>query len=184
MTSALTVSFTRRRGQLDRVHVTRSDASTTRWEFPSYGDVLPHDLVHLIVEVELGLTDGFWGLIDQGADVVMVDSQAVITRDRVPLTEQPGADFTGLMRAEEAVALLGPQPHLEQPGKIIVARLDPDSLTAPDPRDTAHRLGFQLPNTATPERIDAIHTRLRTLARQWRDTDDGTITLTWRRDAQ
>ncbi|WP_322778995.1 hypothetical protein [Frankia sp. Cas4] len=114
----------------------------------------------------------------------MVDSQAVITRDRVPLTEQPGAEFTGLMRAEEAVALLSLQPHLEQPGKILFARLGPDSLTTPDPPDTAHRLGFQPPNTATPERIDAIHTRLRTLVRQWRDTDDDTITLTWRRDAR
>ncbi len=95
----------------------------------------------------------------------MVDSQAVITRDRVPLTEQSGAEFTGLMRAEEAIALLGLQPHLEQPGEMIFAWLDPDSLTTPDPPDTAHRLGFQLPNTATPERIDAIHTRLRALAR-------------------
>lgn len=43
----LEVSFVRRRGSRDRVYVRRDDGSSTGWDFPSYGDGLPHDLCHL-----------------------------------------------------------------------------------------------------------------------------------------
>ena len=46
----LEVTFVCRRRQRDRVYVTRSDGTTTGWDFPSYGDGLPHDLCHLVVE--------------------------------------------------------------------------------------------------------------------------------------
>ncbi|ADP79584.1 hypothetical protein FraEuI1c_1522 [Pseudofrankia inefficax] len=181
VSGALTASFSRRRGQADQVHVTRGDRSTTSWRFPSYGDVLPHDLVHFVVEEGLGLTDGFWGLVDQGADVILEGDQAVLTRDGLPLTEHRDVDFTGLTRAEEAVALLGPQPRLEQPGRLIVARPAPGSFTAPDLADAARRLGFRLPPTATADTIAAIHTRLRDLAHRWNARDGEAITLTWHR---
>jgi hypothetical protein len=61
MALVLEVSFVRRRGKRDRVYVHRSDGTSTGWDFPSYGDGLPHDLCHLVVEDELGLPDGFWG---------------------------------------------------------------------------------------------------------------------------
>jgi hypothetical protein len=61
----LEASFVRRRGSRDRVYVTRSDGTTTGWDFPSYGDGLPHDLCHLVVEEALGLSEGFWGLVDR-----------------------------------------------------------------------------------------------------------------------
>jgi len=46
----LEVSFVRSRGSRDRVYVARNDGTSTGWDFPSYGDRLPHDLRHLIVE--------------------------------------------------------------------------------------------------------------------------------------
>ena len=46
----LEVAFVRRRGGRDRVYVTRADGTSTGWDFPSYGDWLPHDLCHLVVE--------------------------------------------------------------------------------------------------------------------------------------
>ncbi|HLM96944.1 MAG TPA: hypothetical protein VK283_11555 [Acidimicrobiales bacterium] len=104
----LRVAFVRHRERRDRVYVTRQDASSTAWDFPSYGDRLPHDLCHLVVEEELGIVDGFWGLVDQGVEVRLVDNQATLVRDGRPLVEQPGVAFTDLMRAEEAVALLAP----------------------------------------------------------------------------
>lgn len=161
------------------MHVTRGDGTSLAWDFPSYHDVLPHDLVHFVVEKGLGLTDGFWGLVDHGADVAIVGDQAVLTRGGMPLTNLPGADFAGLVQAEETVALLGPQPRLEQAGKITIARLDPESFTNVGIPDTADRLGFQLPPTATPDNIEAIRRSLRQLAQQWRDLDDEPITLTW-----
>lgn len=62
----LQVTFVRRRGRRDHIYVESEDGTTTDWAFPSYGDGLPHDLCHLVVEDELGLTDGFWGLVDRG----------------------------------------------------------------------------------------------------------------------
>src|ERR1700736_1529870 len=85
----------RRRGSRDRVYVTRDNGSSTGWDFPSYGDGLPHDLCHLVVEDELRLTEGFWGLVDQGVDVGLVNNQAILTRDGKPLVDQIGVDFSG-----------------------------------------------------------------------------------------
>src|SRR5205085_7988244 len=106
--------------------VHRGDGSSTGWDFPSYGDGLPHDLCHLVVEDELGLTEGFWGLVDQGVEVDLVDNQATLMRDGKPLTEHPDADFRGLMQAEAAVAALGsPMVAIEMVGELAVASIDP-----------------------------------------------------------
>jgi hypothetical protein len=64
----LEASFVRVIGERDRIYVTRSDGSSVSWVFTSYGDDLPHDLVHLVVESAFGVTQGFWGRVDAGAD--------------------------------------------------------------------------------------------------------------------
>jgi len=135
------------------VYVTREDGTATSWNFPSYGDVLPHDLCHLVVEDELGLTDGFWGLVDRGVDVGLVNDQATLVRGSRPLAEQAGFDLSGLLVAEAAVAALaGP-------------------ANAVDDVD-------ELPVSAEPEAISAIRDRLRQLSERWRKLDDGAaITL-------
>jgi len=103
----LEVSFVRRRGNRDRVYVHRSDGTALDWSFPTYGDGLPHDLCHLVVEDELGLSEGFWGLIDQGVDVGLVDNHATLMRDGRPLVADRDVDFSGLTEAEAAVAAVG-----------------------------------------------------------------------------
>jgi len=100
----LKVAFVRRRGQRDRVYATRSDGSSTSWDFPSYGDRLPHDLCHLVVEDALRLDDGFWGLIDNGADVRLVRNESTLVRNGILLTEWPDVDLSGILQAEAAVA--------------------------------------------------------------------------------
>jgi hypothetical protein len=62
--------------QPDRIYVTRSDGSEATWSFPAYGDGLPHDLVHLVVESAFGLKRGFWGRVDEGADPGMISAMA------------------------------------------------------------------------------------------------------------
>jgi hypothetical protein len=178
MSGRLTASFTRRRGERDQVQVLRTDGTKTEWEFPGYGDALPHDLVHFIVEKGLGLTDGFWGLIDDGADVVMVNDQAVLSRDGKPLRE-PAVDFSGLIKAEEAVALLGPKPVLEAVGRLTVARLDPESFSPPASDETVSHLGFRMPDNATSDTVAAIQGRLRELTQHWRQLNNESITLAW-----
>jgi len=149
----LKVSFVRRRGQRDHVYVTREDGSQLDWVFPTYGDHLPHDLCHLVVEDELGMTEGFWGLIDAGVDVGLVDNEATLLRDGHPLVEHPDADFHGLVEAEAAVATLGsPMAEVTQPDGV------------------------------GPETVARLQERLAELAARWRDLPDATaIELTFAR---
>jgi hypothetical protein len=148
---ALEVALVRHRGRRDRIYVTRQDSTTVSWDFPSYGDHLPHDLVHLVVETGLGIVDGFWGLVDGGVDVTLVDNQTTLVRGGRPLVDEPGFDPSGLMRAEEAVANIGTTDVVsERPGGL--------SATA----------------------VAALRERLADLGRRWRDLDDGAaITLAY-----
>lgn len=68
--------FIRVRGERDRVCVTRSNGTETTWAFPTYGDAPPHDLVHLVVESAFGLSSGFWGRVDRGADPRAINDEA------------------------------------------------------------------------------------------------------------
>ena len=70
------VTFVRNVGARDRIYVVRDDGSETSWEFPSYGEALPHDLVHLIVEKRFGVTGGVWGRVAAGADLVKINAAA------------------------------------------------------------------------------------------------------------
>lgn len=51
----------------DRLRYAREDGSSTECSMPRQG-ILPHDLIHYVVESELQLRDGFTGLIAQGAE--------------------------------------------------------------------------------------------------------------------
>jgi len=181
----LEVTFVRRRGGRDRVYVTRDDRTSTGWEFPSYGDGLPHDLCHLVVEDELSLPDGFWGLVDRGVEVGMVDNQSTLVRDRKRLVGEAGADFTGLNQAEAAVAVLaGPAVTVSEVGEIAVAHLVSPPDVRPRVNKIAEVLDAPLPESATPDAIAAIRERLQSLGEQWRHLDDGdTIKLAFSRPA-
>ncbi len=170
----LDVLFVRRRGSRDRVYVTRDDGSSTAWEFPSYGDGLPHDLCHLVVEHELRLSEGFWGLVDQGVDVGVVDNQATLMRDATPLIDHVGVDFSGLAEAEVAVAVLaGPGVDVASSGELAVARFAAQRATTTGAGHFAHAPGSTLPASLTPDAIATIGTRLQQLAEQWRRLPDG-----------
>jgi hypothetical protein len=107
-----------------------------------------------VVEEGLGIVDGFWGLVDQGVEVRLVDNQATLVRDGRPLVEQPGVDFSDLMQAEEAVALL-------EPTGIVTEQVD-----------------FGLPAGSSPDVVALVRRRLRDLGKRWRGLQDGeAITL-------
>src|ERR1700733_3734275 len=72
----LRVTFVRTVGAKDRVYVAREDGSETSWDFASYGDELPHDLVHLIVESRFGVHGGIWGRVAAGADLGLINAIA------------------------------------------------------------------------------------------------------------
>jgi hypothetical protein len=156
------------------VYVKRDDGSSTGWEFPSYGDGLPHDLCHLVVEDVLWLTEGFWGLVDQGVDVGLVNNQATLMRDGKPLVDHAGVDFSGLNEAEAAVAVLaGATVDIAAHGELAVARLATQRDMTAATGEVARALGFVLPTSATRDAILAIRTRLRDLAERWLSLEDG-----------
>jgi hypothetical protein len=142
---AMRVSFVRHRGRRDHVFVTRSDGSVAAWAFPSYGDDLPHDLSHLVIEEALGIARGFWGMVDAGMNVAPIDDQSTLVRDGKPLIEDPDTDFSDLKRAEQAVAFFGPVGHVWS------------------------ELGFD----PSEETILSIQDHLDELRREWRRLDDG-----------
>ncbi len=135
------------------MYVTRADGTSTGWDFPSYGDWLPHDLCHLVVEEKLGLTDGFWALIGRGVEVGLLNNQATLLRDGRPLGDQPGVDIMGLVEAEAAVAALTGQGRTATPDLVV---------------------------TAHAETVAAIGGLLEALAAKWRVLEDGgAITLSF-----
>ena len=147
--------FVRHVGRRVRIYVQREDGTSTGWDFPGTSAGLPHDLCHLVIEDELGMTNGFWGLVDQGAEVGLVDNQSTLTRNGRPMSQEPGVGFSGLVAAEAAVAVLTGYPL---PG----ANLE-DSLARTEAARSA--LG--------PEAAERIRRRLADLATQWNELDDG-----------
>jgi hypothetical protein len=57
-----------RTDKLDRLRCIRKDGSETATAMPRQG-ILPHDLVHYVVESGLGWREGFLGLVAAGADI-------------------------------------------------------------------------------------------------------------------
>jgi hypothetical protein len=98
----LKAAFVRTVGERDRIYVTRSDGTEVSWPFPTYGDGLPHDLVHLVVESAFGVRAGFWGRVDAGADpkAIADDANRRGGRDKYAAY---GADRGELLVAEALV---------------------------------------------------------------------------------
>lgn len=59
----------------DRVEAWPPGRLPVAFDLPKKGPV-PHDVVHLLVESELGIADGFWGLLARGADPVALAGMA------------------------------------------------------------------------------------------------------------
>jgi hypothetical protein len=65
------IAFVRTGEPKDRVHVRRDDGTEAAWRWGAAGP--PHDLMHWVVERELGMADGFWGLVAAGAEPADLD---------------------------------------------------------------------------------------------------------------
>jgi hypothetical protein len=168
------VSFVRHRGRRDHVYVMRTEGSSADWEFPSYGNDLPHDLCHLVVEDALGIAEGFWGLLDKGMDVTLIENQATLVRNGKPLAEDPSVDFSDLNRAEQAVALLGSVGmRTEEFGGLTMVQLDPAATNPASTKLLQSALGFDFPPNTSEETILWIRDRLADLRRKWQGLDDG-----------
>ncbi len=151
----LRAAFVRTAGRPDRIYVTRSDGSEVGWPFPTYGDGLPHDLVHLVVESAFGSKDGFWGRVDAGADPKVIGDQANRTGGRDKYAAY-GEDRHELDLAEALVATVW-----------AAVPLDPEQADAALRAECA-RIRVAPPPRLGPERIAAARLVLAGLARRWR----------------
>lgn len=64
----LTATKFARSDKLDNLLCTRADSTATSVKMPRQG-ILPHDLIHYVVELTLGYRHGFLGEVAQGADI-------------------------------------------------------------------------------------------------------------------
>ena len=155
---ALEVTFVRVRGQRDRIYVHRPDGSELSWVFPSHGDGLPHDLVHLVVESAFGIRRGFFGLVAEGIDPVRVNAEA----NRLTGPDKYrgfGEDRRELLLAEQLAALPSfPIPGAEETDESRYARI----IAA------CAELGLGVPPAVSLERVAAVRVALEQLRERWR----------------
>jgi len=169
MAGNLVASFVRVRGQRDRIYVHRSDGSEVSWVFPTYGEGLPHDLVHLVVEAAFGLRTGFWGRVDAGVDPARVNDEARLRGARAARSKGGaekylgfGADRAELMLAEGLAAAPWFDPEVSEAAVV----------------ETCARLGARAPGSLTPERVHDVRSVLLALRTRWRRIETkGTLRL-------
>jgi hypothetical protein len=104
-----------------RAVVSRPGTEAVQFAVYDYGPVLPHDLVHYVVEDELGLEFGFWGLLAAGAKLQSVQAYGARDPRRIPPPNDPfvGTHIDELLAAEGLVAAFsafpgtGTEPELD-----------------------------------------------------------------------
>ena len=119
-------------GQHDRAYVRLDDGQTRSWTFPSYGVLLPHDLVHLLVEVGFGIEDGFWGRVAAGLDPAEINAEAsrIGGKDKYAGF---GADRSGLLLAEGYAGLPWSSPDLDDAALYVTLGENLQRMAAPTP---------------------------------------------------
>jgi hypothetical protein len=160
----LQASFVRIVGERDRIYVTRSDGSSLSWVFTSYGDALPHDLVHLVVESAFGVRQGFWGRVDGGADPGAISREANRRGGRDKYAAY-GPDQTELLLAE---ALANVRWLDDERTEVLVERA----------ADGFRQAGRPVSALVSEERVEHLRRVLGDLTGRWRAlAPKGTIIL-------
>ncbi len=149
------IAFVRTFERPDRMHVRRADGTEVSWTFPTYGDALPHDLVHLVVEAAFGLRDGFWGKVAGGMDPRRANAQS-----DAPGTGEKyagfGADRSALLLSE---ALANASWWDEDMGPL-------DRLSAI--QRSCAQLGVDAPESMQAEPLASTQQTLLALRARWR----------------
>lgn len=135
--------------------MTRSSGAEASWSFPTYGDGLPHDLVHLVVESAFAVSNGFWGRVDAGVDVARANEQA--NRQGGPGKYAAfGEDQRGILLAEALAGLPWPMSDLTEADLL-------EMLAA-----SCSKMGVEMPGAATIDGLRAVRRTLDSLRAEWR----------------
>ena len=148
----------------------RADKAEESSAFPNKG-WFPHDLVHLVVEQELGLRSAFWGRVAAGTPIVEVASLAKAGgHASAARAGEPADDIVELVQAERIVEcfeaeLWADSSDNEALRAILDAACQQSKVAVPDLGD---------------ESIDTVRRRLRELGDAWRELKVGeSLTLVW-----
>ena len=143
------------------MYVTRDDGSETGWEFPSYGEGLPHDLVHLVVESRFTIARGVWARVAAGADLRRIN-EAANRRGGKDKYADLGSEPEQLVVAE-AVANA---PWLREDDAAVIAAI----------RDACASAGAPMP-IVEPAVVARVQAELAELRARWRAGDRASISL-------
>ncbi len=146
--------FVRAEGRPDAIHVTRPDGSGEHWTFPTYGNALPHDLVHLVAESGLGLANGFWGRVASGASPARVNAQA---------NRKGGKDKFASFGPDHAALLVAEAAANARWWDATQADAELSSAIAAE----CPSIGVQPPRALTLERVHAVRETLEALRARW-----------------
>ena len=164
------VTFHREAGSAYHSLAQRPDGVVVRLKGGSYNRLdppLPHDVAHLVVEDELGLEHGVWGVIAAGG---LFPQCAVVSGRRRPhaaerarsVVKQAAADLT---QAEIVVGAVC---------RLAVARRDPDD------RLISRLTGRWRPESLTPAAVERARERMQDAAVRWQAVPvGGELVLAW-----
>ncbi len=134
---------------------------------PGYSELIPHDLVHLVVEEEFGLRDGIFGQLAAGGNAgTFVPTEELRTKAWARQVERRNRSTgTEMARSEDLVAQVYPR-WLRRRG------LAPDShYVLQDPP----------PTELSEQDLDRVFVRLDALSDQWRGVEVGAgMAVAWR----
>lgn len=163
----MNIRFVRIAGQADRIYVKRSNGTDLGWDFPSLGNEIPHDMMHLVVETAFGLRQGFWGRVDAGVDPKRVNEMAN-RRGGPDKYAGFGDDLSELYLAEALAGLSWAMRELTPADRygMFLTNCEKSSIEAPA--------------RVTADSLAAIEHRINDLRAQWRRLlPKGTMELTF-----
>ena len=125
-----------------------------------------HDLAHYAVETELGYQAAFYGLLKQGYDIGDFE---------LPRSERPEALMPKNLPAESLIT-----EHLVNLLQISFVQGEEGMAMLDTLRTILQDNHLPFPNQLTPEKLEAIQSRLQSLMIDWRKIPDGgTFELTF-----
>ena len=189
MPSPMQVTFARTGTRRYAVRVTRPDFPTVEMDpAPGFDDHLPHDLVHYVVEEELGLRMGVFGQLAAGGDAGTFSVRIAKPARREWSRQQRRNKRRGVRLASEGRA----DAELSERAAAICLSAwlgrSSNPLRRAQAREMAsyvRRLRDEWPRQElallSPERLDHICARLSEVSEQWRRLGVGeALNLSWR----
>ena len=157
----------------DRIEARRADGSVARTTFPKKGPV-PHDVTHYFVESELGIGEGFWGMVASGTEPDAIQDIA------------KAAGHSSASRAEVPAPYIVPIVQAERIVECFEAELWSGSSDNESIRDLV-RAGCEQSLVPAPDlgnaAIDRIRSRLGEFRKGWETLGKGDdVRLEWPED--